>query len=52
MIRRSRRNSLAAPNFLGLLPAITQARREQYAAIAQQYDTIVHQLIARRLIDA
>ncbi|MFL5285036.1 MAG: glycosyltransferase, partial [Rhodopila sp.] len=38
-----------APNFLGLPPATTQAQREEYAAIAQEYDRIVNQPIARRL---
>jgi MGT family glycosyltransferase len=38
-----------APNFLGLPPATTQAQREEYAAIAQEYDRIVNQPLARRL---
>ncbi|MFL5251458.1 MAG: nucleotide disphospho-sugar-binding domain-containing protein [Rhodopila sp.] len=38
-----------APNFLGLPPATTQAQCEEYAAIAQEYDRIVNQPIARRL---
>jgi MGT family glycosyltransferase len=38
-----------APNFLGLPPAATQAQREEYAAIAQEYDSIVNQPVARRL---
>jgi MGT family glycosyltransferase len=38
-----------APNFLGLPPATNQAQREDYAAIAQEYDSIVNQPMARRL---
>lgn len=38
-----------APNFLGLAPALTQAQREQYAAIAQEHDRVVEQPIARHL---
>jgi MGT family glycosyltransferase len=38
-----------APNFLGLPPATSQAQRDEYAAIAQEYDSIVNQPIARRL---
>lgn len=38
-----------APNFLGLPPATTQAQREEYIAIAKEYETIVNQPMARRL---
>jgi MGT family glycosyltransferase len=38
-----------APNFLGLPPAATQAQRDQYVAIAQEYDSIVNQPVARRV---
>jgi MGT family glycosyltransferase len=38
-----------APNLLGLPPATTRAQREDYAAIAQEYDSVVNQPMARRL---
>ncbi|NLS08393.1 glycosyltransferase family 1 protein, partial [Rhizobium sp. P32RR-XVIII] len=38
-----------APNFLGLSPATTQAQREEYAIVAQEYDDIVNQPVARRV---
>lgn len=38
-----------APNFLGLSPATTQAQREEYAIVAQEYDDIVNQPVARRI---
>jgi MGT family glycosyltransferase len=38
-----------APNFLGLPPATTQAQREEYAIVAQEYDDIVNQPVARRV---
>jgi len=38
-----------APNLLGLPPATTRAQREDYAAIAQEYDRVVNQPMARRL---
>jgi UDP:flavonoid glycosyltransferase YjiC (YdhE family) len=37
-----------APNFLGLPPA-TLAQRDEYAAIAQEYDRIVNQPVARHV---
>jgi MGT family glycosyltransferase len=38
-----------APDFLGLPPAVTQAEREEYAAIAQEHEHVVNQPVARRL---
>jgi len=38
-----------APHFIGLLPATCQAQLKEYAAIAQEYDRVFNQPIARRL---
>jgi MGT family glycosyltransferase len=38
-----------APEFLGLTPATTQAERDEYAAIAQEYNNVVNQPLTRRL---
>src|SRR5215813_7154082 len=38
-----------APNFVGLPPATTQAQFDEYAAIAEDHDRIVHHPVARRL---
>jgi UDP:flavonoid glycosyltransferase YjiC (YdhE family) len=38
-----------APEFLGLTPATTQSERDEYAAIAQEYNNVVNQPLARRL---
>jgi MGT family glycosyltransferase len=38
-----------APIFLGLPPAMNQAQRDEYAAIAQEYDRVVNQPVAYRL---
>jgi UDP:flavonoid glycosyltransferase YjiC (YdhE family) len=38
-----------APEFLGLTPAATQAEREEYVAVAQEYDNVVNQPLTRRL---
>jgi MGT family glycosyltransferase len=38
-----------APNFLGLPPAATRAQRDQYVAVAQEYDSIVNQPVAHRV---
>jgi UDP:flavonoid glycosyltransferase YjiC (YdhE family) len=38
-----------APHFLGLPPARTQAKRDEYAAIAREYDRVLNEPVARRL---
>ena len=38
-----------APHFLGLPPARTQAKRDEYAAIAREYDRVLNEPITRRL---
>jgi len=38
-----------APTHLGLPPAVKQAEREEYAAIAQEHEHVVNQPVARRL---
>lgn len=38
-----------APDFLGLPPAATPAQRKQYAAIAQEHESVVSRPIAHRL---
>jgi UDP:flavonoid glycosyltransferase YjiC (YdhE family) len=38
-----------APNFLGLPPATTKEQREQYAALAREYDGAVDQPVGRSL---
>ena len=38
-----------APHFIGLPPATDYAQLKEYAAIAQEYDGVFHQPIARRL---
>jgi MGT family glycosyltransferase len=38
-----------APNFAGLPPATTHAKRKEYAAISQEHDRVVNQPVARRL---
>jgi MGT family glycosyltransferase len=47
-ILHSRRDD-GAPLFLGLPPANSEAQRDEYAAIARDYDRIVNQPIALRL---
>jgi UDP:flavonoid glycosyltransferase YjiC (YdhE family) len=38
-----------APPFVGLPPATTQAQLEEYAAISEEHDRVVHQSLARPL---
>ena len=38
-----------APHFLGLPPARTEAKRDEYAAIAREYDRVLNEPITRRL---
>jgi len=38
-----------APHFLGLPPARTQAKRDEYAASAREYDRVLNEPVARRL---
>jgi MGT family glycosyltransferase len=38
-----------APHFAGLPPAVTAEQRDEYAAIAREFDRIVDQPVARRL---
>jgi hypothetical protein len=38
-----------APNFIGLPPATTEARLEEYAAIAWEHDSLIYEPVALRL---
>jgi len=38
-----------APHFVGLPPAVTPEQRDEYAAIAQEFDRVVDQPVGRRL---
>jgi MGT family glycosyltransferase len=43
------RRADGAPHFLGLPPATTEAQREEYAAISEEYERVVNQPVAHRL---